>query len=97
MNYIGSRLMNPALLDYKIPMPQQMPKIECILVGADDPEGPFGAKEAGEGPLVATLPAVANALYDAVGVRFYSLPVTPDKVVRGIEDRRKTGRVHKGD
>ena len=47
-----------------------MPRVECLLVGEDDPEGPFGAKEAGEGPLVATLPAVANALYDAIGVRF---------------------------
>lgn len=96
MNYRGSRLMNPALLEYKIPMPSQMPRVECLLVGEDDPEGPFGAKEAGEGPLVATLPAVANALYDAVGVRFYDLPITPDKVVRGIEGRQKEGRPWKG-
>ncbi|HKS59173.1 MAG TPA: xanthine dehydrogenase family protein molybdopterin-binding subunit [Thermoplasmata archaeon] len=96
MNYRGSRLMNPALLDYKIPMPGQMPEIEVLLVGDDDPEGPFGAKEAGEGPLVAILPAVANALYDAVGVRFYDLPITPDKVVKGIEERQRVGRTHKG-
>jgi 4-hydroxybenzoyl-CoA reductase subunit alpha len=87
MDYRGARLMNPALLDYKIPMPQQMPEVECLLVGEDDPEGPFGAKEAGEGPLVATLPAVANALHDAVGVRFYDLPITPDKVLKGIDHR----------
>ena len=96
MNYRGSRLMNPALLEYKIPMPQQMPEIEVLLVGEEDPEGPFGAKEAGEGPLVATLPAVANALYDAVGVRLYDLPITPDKVVRAIEERRTAGRPWKG-
>ena len=96
MNYRGSRLLNPALLEYKIPMPQQMPEVECLLVGEDDPEGPFGAKEAGEGPLVATLPAVANALYDAIGVRFYDLPITPDKVVRGLEQSQKEGRVWKG-
>ncbi|MCI4337105.1 MAG: xanthine dehydrogenase family protein molybdopterin-binding subunit [Thermoplasmata archaeon] len=96
MNYRGARLLNPSLLEYKIPMPQQMPEVEVLLVGEDDPEGPFGAKEAGEGPLVATLPAVANALYDAIGVRFYDLPITPDKVVRGIERRRTEGRGWKG-
>lgn len=96
MNFRGARLLNPALLEYKIPMPQQMPAVEVLLVGDDDPEGPFGAKEAGEGPLVATLPAVANALYDAVGARFYDLPVTPDKVVRALDGRQKEGRRWKG-
>ncbi|MGA7923815.1 MAG: xanthine dehydrogenase family protein molybdopterin-binding subunit [Thermoplasmata archaeon] len=96
MNYRGGRMLNPALLEYKIPMPQQMPAVECLLVGDPDPEGPFGAKEAGEGPLVATLPAVANALYDAIGVRFYDLPVTPDKVLRGLESREREGRSWKG-
>ncbi len=92
MNYRGARLLNPALLEYKIPMPHQMPDVECLLVGEDDPEGPFGAKEAGEGPLVATLPAMANALYDAIGVRFYDLPITPDKVVRALQRARAEGR-----
>jgi 4-hydroxybenzoyl-CoA reductase alpha subunit len=96
MNYRGSRLFNPSLLEYKIPMPQQMPEVEILLVGDDDPEGPFGAKEAGEGPLIATLPAVGNALYDAVGVRFTDLPITPDKVVKGIDQRRAEGRAWKG-
>jgi 4-hydroxybenzoyl-CoA reductase subunit alpha len=96
MDYRGARLMNPSLLDYKILMPHQMPEVECLLVGADDPEGPFGAKEAGEGPLVATLPAVANALYDAVGVRCYDLPVTPDRVLKALDRRRSDGRSWKG-
>jgi len=96
MNYRGARLFNPSLLEYKIPMPQQMPDVEILLVGDDDPEGPFGAKEAGEGPLIATLPAVGNALYDAVGVRFTDLPITPDKVLRGVDQRRKEGRTWKG-
>ncbi|MCI4353645.1 MAG: xanthine dehydrogenase family protein molybdopterin-binding subunit [Thermoplasmata archaeon] len=96
MDYRGTRLMNPSLLDYKIIMPHQMPEVECLLVGEDDPEGPFGAKEAGEGPLVATLPAAANALYDAVGVRFYDLPVTPDRVLKGLDRRRAESRVWKG-
>jgi 4-hydroxybenzoyl-CoA reductase subunit alpha len=96
MVYRGPRLLNPSLLEYKIPMPQQMPEIETILVGEDDPEGPFGAKEAGEGPLIATLPALGNALYDAIGVRFTELPVTPERVLRGLERRRAEGRAWKG-
>ncbi len=96
MSYRGARLFNPSLLEYKIPAPQQMPEVEILLVGADDPEGPFGAKEAGEGPLIATLPAVGNALYDAIGCRFTELPITPDRVVRAREQRRKEGRPWKG-
>ncbi|MGB6500121.1 MAG: molybdopterin cofactor-binding domain-containing protein, partial [Thermoplasmata archaeon] len=96
MNYRGSRLLNPSLLEYKIPAPQQMPKVDVLLVGDDDPEGPFGAKEAGEGPLVATLPAVANALYDAIGCRFTELPITPDRVLRALDLRAKEGRSWKG-
>ncbi len=96
MSYRGARLFNPSLLEYKIPMPQQMPKVEILLVGDDDPEGPFGAKEAGEGPLIATLPAVGNALYDAIGVRFTELPITPDRVLRGLDLARREGRHWKG-
>jgi 4-hydroxybenzoyl-CoA reductase subunit alpha len=95
MNYRGPRLLNPSLLEYKIPTPAQMPEIEVLLVGDDDPEGPFGGKEAGEGPLIATLPAMGNALYDAVGVRFYELPVTPERVIRGLEQRHRQGRAWK--
>lgn len=97
MNYRGTRLMNPALLDYKVLAPDQMPAVEVLLVGEDDPAGPFGAKEAGEGPLVATLPAVANAIYDAVGVRAYELPITPDRLERLIRTRRQEHRTWKGD
>ena len=96
MNYRGSRLFNPSLLEYKVPAPQQMPEVEILLVGDDDPEGPFGAKEAGEGPLIATLPAVGNALYDAIGCRFNELPITPDRVLRALDLRTKEGRGWKG-
>jgi 4-hydroxybenzoyl-CoA reductase subunit alpha len=96
MNYRGSRLLNPSLLEYKIPAPHQMPAVEVLLVGEDDPRGPFGAKEAGEGPLVATLPAVANALYDAIGCRFTELPITPDRVLRALDLRAREGRRWKG-
>ncbi len=96
MSYRSSRLFNPSLLEYKIPAPQQMPEVEIFLVGEDDPDGPFGAKEAGEGPLIATLPAVGNALYDAIGCRFTELPITPDRVLRALELRAQEGRRWKG-
>ena len=91
MHYRGTRLMNPSLLEYRTISPEDMPEVECLLVGDADPEGPFGAKEAGEGPLPPVLPAVANAVYDAIGIRFLDLPLTPDKVWRAIEARRKEG------
>src|SRR6478672_9349066 len=61
-------LMNPGLLEYKSPSSIESPEVECIIVESVDPEGPFGAKEASEGSLAATIPAIANAIYDAVGV-----------------------------
>ena len=70
MDYNRGNLENANLLDYRTLSPKQMPQVEVILVETNDPEGPFGAKEAGEGPLLPILPAVANAIYDAIGVRF---------------------------
>ncbi len=79
----------PSLLDYKSPTALDTPEIHTILVETDDPEGPFGAKEAGQGPLLPVIPAVANAVHDAVGVRVDATPITPDKVVRGLELQRQ--------
>src|SRR5258706_15249985 len=62
-----------------------MPIVETILVEDPDPNCPFGAKEAGQGPLLPVMPAVANAIYDAVGVRIDELPITPDKVLKALE------------
>jgi 4-hydroxybenzoyl-CoA reductase subunit alpha len=82
---VDGQLRTSNLLDYKIPTPLEMPKVECILVESNDAEGPFGAKEAGEGPLLPILPAVVNAIYDAVGTRVYDLPLTPDKVFAAMQ------------
>ena len=60
-----------------------------LLVETDDPEGPYGAKEAGQGPLLPVVPAVANALYDADGVRIHEIPITPDKILRALDGRLK--------
>jgi 4-hydroxybenzoyl-CoA reductase subunit alpha len=78
-------LLNGNLLDYKIPTVHEMPKVYPIIVESNDPEGPFGAKEAGEGPLLPILPAVCNAVFDAIGVRVNELPITPDRMHRNIE------------
>ena len=83
-------LLNPDLLDYKIPTVHEMPDVTPIIVESNDPEGPFGAKEAGEGPLLPILPAVVNAVYDAIGVRVSELPITPDRLYKAIERRCKS-------
>ena len=75
----------PSMLEYKSPTTLETPEIHTILVETDDPEGPFGAKEAGQGPLLPVIPAVANAVYDAVGARIDETPISPDKVLKALE------------
>jgi 4-hydroxybenzoyl-CoA reductase subunit alpha len=79
----------PSMLDYKSPTTLETPNIHTILVETDDPEGPFGAKEAGQGPLLPVIPAIANAIYHAIGVRFDEVPITPDMILKGLELRRQ--------
>ncbi|HXJ84348.1 MAG TPA: molybdopterin cofactor-binding domain-containing protein [Candidatus Methylomirabilis sp.] len=79
----------PSMLEYKSPTTLETPEIHTILVETDDPEGPFGAKEAGQGPLLPIIPAVANAVHDAVGVRIDKIPISPDKVVKALDLARQ--------
>jgi len=81
----------PSLLDYKLATTLDTPEIETILVEVPDREGPFGAKEAGQGPLNPVIPAIANAIYDAVGVRVDETPITPDKVLRALKAAQEKG------
>jgi len=74
----------PSLLDYKIPTTLDTPELSAMIVESLDPEGPYGAKEAGEGPLHPSIPAIANAIYDAVGVRLRELPFTPARVLAAL-------------
>jgi len=90
MVWENGRLMNPGLLEYRSASTLESPPIEPILVESNDPEGPFGAKEAGEGSLAATIPAVAHAVYDAVGVWINTLPITPEKVLKALEEKKKS-------
>jgi 4-hydroxybenzoyl-CoA reductase subunit alpha len=82
-------LMNPGLLEYRSPSSIESPDIEPIIVESIDPEGPFGAKECSEGSLAATIPAIANAIYDAVGVRLHESPFTPERVLAALRARRQ--------
>jgi len=66
----------------------ESPEVECIIVESVDPEGPFGAKEASEGSLAATIPAIANAIYDAVGVRLREAPFTPERVLAALRAQK---------
>src|SRR5262245_26013552 len=75
----------PSMLDYKSPTSLDMCPIETILVEEPDPMGPFGAKEVGQGPLLPVMPALVNAVYDAVGVRIDEIPASPDKVLKALQ------------
>jgi CO/xanthine dehydrogenase Mo-binding subunit len=85
----------PSMLEYKTPTALEMPIIHSYLVETIDPEGPYGAKEVGQGPLLPVIPAVANAVFDAVGVRIDETPITPEKVLRALDQLRggQPGRV----
>jgi 4-hydroxybenzoyl-CoA reductase subunit alpha len=85
----------PSLLEYKSPTTLEMCDVVTYLVEDPDPNGPFGAKEVGQGPLLPVMPAVANAVYDAVGVRVDEIPVSPEKVLRALKKKEKgeEGRV----
>jgi len=83
------RILNPNFTDYKIPTVHEMSfPIDLEFIETDDPHGPFGAKGVGEPGLVPTAPAIANAIYDAVGVRIRELPITPEKLLAALAKRR---------
>src|SRR5690606_11576416 len=75
----------PSLLDYRMPTTMDTPELESLIVESMDPEGPYGAKEAGEGPLHPSIPAIANAIFDATGVRMNAMPFSPPNVWRALQ------------
>ncbi len=81
----------PSMLEYKSPTTLDMPEVFTELVEHPDPRGPFGAKEVGQGPLLPVMPAIANAVYDAVGIRIDEVPITPEKVLKAL-DAKAAGR-----
>lgn len=79
----------PSMLEYKSPTTLEMCEVITYLVEDPDPNGPFGAKEVGQGPLLPVPPAIANAVYDAVGVRIDEIPITPEKVLKALKAKAK--------
>ena len=77
----------PSLLEYKSPTFLDMPKMTTYVIEDPDPNGPFGAKEVGQGPLLPMMPALANAIYDAVGVRVDQVPIGPHMILKGLDDK----------
>ena len=82
-------LKNGNFLDYKMPTAKDVPPVQAVIVETDEQAGPFGAKGIGEPGLVPTAPAIANAIYDAVGVRIKDLPITPEKILRALKEKEK--------
>ena len=92
MAYRGNRNVVhkfPSMLEYKSPTTMEMCDVKTYLVEDPDPNGPFGAKEVGQGPLLPVPPAVANAVYNAVGVRVDEVPITPEKVLKALREKSK--------
>jgi 4-hydroxybenzoyl-CoA reductase alpha subunit len=92
MAYRGNRNVVhkfPSMLEYKSPTTMEMCDVKTYLIEDPDPNGPYGAKEVGQGPLLPVPPAVANAVYDAVGVRIDEVPITPEKVLKALREKAK--------
>jgi 4-hydroxybenzoyl-CoA reductase subunit alpha len=79
----------PSMLEYKSPTTMEMCDVKTYLIEDPDPNGPFGAKEVGQGPLLPVPPAVANAVYNAVGVRIDEVPITPEKVLKALKEKSR--------
>ncbi|KQX24766.1 dehydrogenase [Ensifer sp. Root423] len=82
------RSLNAGLVDYKMPLSMDMPDIETIILeSAPDPGGPWGAKGVGEDPIIAIGPSIANAIHDAIGVRFHHYPITPEDILKALREK----------
>ena len=79
------RVINPSFADYKVFTATEVPDIDIGLIETNDPEGPHGAKGIGEAPVVPMAPAIVNAVYNAIGIRFTKLPLTPERVLRALK------------
>jgi CO/xanthine dehydrogenase Mo-binding subunit len=79
----------PSMLEYKSPTTLEMCDVVTYLIEDPDPNGPYGAKEVGQGPLLPVMPAIANAVFDAVGVRIDEVPITPEKVLHALREKAK--------
>lgn len=89
MEFTHGQTFQTDLLSYPIPTALDIPEIESVCVPTEDPVGPFGAKEAGEGTSLPIIPAIANAIYDAIGIRFFELPISSEKIALALRGKSK--------
>lgn len=88
---VTGRSLNANFVDYKMPLAMDMPTIETVILEtAPDPGGPYGAKGVGEDPIVAIGPAIANAVHDAIGVRFHHYPIRPEQVLQALREKAQS-------
>ena len=87
MLYEEGRLVTPSFSEYLMPTAMDMPNVECIILESRSGVGPFGAKGIGEPAMTAVAPAIANAVADAIGVRVFEMPITPERVVTALQQR----------
>jgi hypothetical protein len=83
------RVLNPSQLDYLVPLAVDMPKINNIIVETIDPNGPYGAKEAGMSVAMSAAQAYCGAVCNAIGVDIHEFPLTPDRILKAIEEKGK--------
>jgi 4-hydroxybenzoyl-CoA reductase subunit alpha len=79
-------VINTNLAEYKIPTSLDMPELDSIIIETNEPNGPYGAKEVGEGAIMPTIPAILNAIYNATGVRVTELPATPERIAMMVRE-----------
>ena len=85
------KLQNPGFLDYRIPVASDVPMIDTVIVEVPNPNHPYGVRGVGEVPIVPPIPAVVNAVYAATGVRYRDLPLSPPKVLSGLDQAAAAG------
>ena len=85
------RVVNNTLGDYRIPTPVDVPELSSVPVESYEPNGPFGAKEAGEGTILPVIPAILNAIYDACGVMIMDIPITAEKILDALQAKKASG------
>ena len=81
--------MTPSFSEYLIPTSMDVPDVQTILIESGDGVGPFGSKGVGEPSLCSVAPAISNAICDAIRTRIYDLPLTPEKIVKAIKEKKK--------
>ena len=89
MPFEDGKMMNPNLVDYKVIKAPEMPKTDIIEIDTYEPEGPYGAKEAGEGLTNPTAAALGNAVFNAMGIQMKELPITPERILKALREKKE--------